>query len=192
MNTEKSKWGRLAFSLPLSAFSLLVAACNILPQPEADTTRHFTLTSPVTVAPVADATTVRPVQVAGHLRSRAMAIRVGENEVIYDEDARWAEALDDAITQLLRARLSAIGGGKVVTVQVQRCELVRSEGNAVQVAASYAITPALMAAEGAVQRATFTASPRTWTGGDRSELVGQLRDALNELAAAIAGTLEKK
>lgn len=146
----------------------------------------------MTVAPVADATTVRPVQVAGHLRSRAMAIRVGENEVIYDEDARWAEALDDAITQLLRARLSAIGGGKVVTVQVQRCELVRSEGNAVQVAASYAITPALMAAEGAVQRATFTASPRTWTGGDRSELVGQLRDALNELAAAIAGTLEKK
>lgn len=192
MNPEKSKWGRLAFSLPLSAFSLLVASCNILPQPEADTTRHFTLTAPVTVVPVADATTVRPVQVAGHLRSRAMAIRVGENEVIYDEDARWAEALDDAITQLLRARLSAIGGGKVVTVQVQRCELVRSEGNAVQVAATYTIAPALTAADGAVQRGTFTASPRTWSGGDRSVLVGQLREALNELAAAIVAAVEKK
>lgn len=192
MNLDKSQWRKVALSLQLSALSVFFAACNILPQPTPDNTRHFTLTSPVTLAPVADATTVRPVQVAGHLRSRAMAIRVGENEVIYDDEARWAESLDDAITQLLRARLSAIGGGKVVAVQVQRCELVRSAGNSVQLAATYTISPALSEAGGAIQRGTFTASPRTWSGGDRSVLVGQLRDAINELADAIAAAVEKK
>ena len=46
---------------------LCLAGCG-LPTPQADTVRHFTLSGPVTT--VADGATVRPVQLAGHLRGR--------------------------------------------------------------------------------------------------------------------------
>ncbi len=180
MNTDRHGWRRLVFSLQLSAFSLLLSACNVLPEPQADPVRHFTLSGPVS-APV-DGATVRPVQIAGHLRGRAMAVRVGANEVIYEENARWAESLDDAITQLLRARVGPAGAGQVVAVQVQRCELVRNEGNSVQLAATYAIT----APDGKVKHGAFTAGPRTWDGRDYGVLVGQIRDAVDELGDALA------
>jgi uncharacterized lipoprotein YmbA len=175
---------KLALSLQLSALSLLLAACN-LPTPQADTVRNFTLSVPATAA--LDGATVRPVQLAGHLRGRLMAVRVAANEVIYLEDVRWAESLDDAITQLLRARLGSAGTGRVVTVQVARCELVRSEGNSVQLAATWTIT----AADGTAQRGAFTASPRTWDGKDYGALVGQIRDAVTELGDALAAAAGK-
>ncbi|WP_438481295.1 PqiC family protein [Oleiharenicola lentus] len=191
MNTDTHGWRKVAaISVQLSALSLILSACN-LPQPQADTARHFTLTGPVAATALPDGMVVRPVQLAGHLRSRAMAIRVSENEVIYNEDARWAESLDDAITQLLRARLGTIGGGNVVTVQIQRCELVRAEANAVQLAATYSITPPV-GASGEVRRGSFSASPRTWTGGDQGALVGLLREAINEFGDALAVAVVKK
>lgn len=174
----------LVLSLQLSALSFLLASCS-LPAPQADTVRHFTLSGPVAVA--ADGATIRPVVVSGHLRGRQMAVRVGANEVIYQEDVRWAESLDDAITQVLRARVGPVGAGRVVTVQVQRCELVRHEGNSVQLAATYTI----IAADNTVHRGTFTSSPRTWEGRDYGVLVGQLREAVGELGEAIAGAVGK-
>ena len=103
---------KLALSFQLSALSFFLASCN-LPAPQADTVRYFTLSGPVAAA--ADGATVRPVQLAGHLRNRSMAVRVSPNEITYNEDVRWAEALDDAITQLLRARVGAVGAGSVIT-----------------------------------------------------------------------------
>jgi uncharacterized lipoprotein YmbA len=166
--------------------SLLLAACN-LPSPQADTVRHFTLSAPAT-AP-ADGAIVRPVQLAGHLRGRQMAVRVAANEVIYLEDVRWAESLDDAITQQLRAKVGSAGTGRVImiTVQVSRCELVRSEGNSVQLAATYTI----LAADGTAQRGAFTASPRRWDGKDYGALVGQIRDAVTELGDTLAAATGK-
>jgi uncharacterized lipoprotein YmbA len=175
-----------AVSLQLSALSLFLAGCNVLPQPEADTVRHFTLSAPAATA--ADGAMVRPVQLAGHLRGRLMAVRVAANEVVYNEDVRWAEPLDDAITQVVRARIGPAGAGSVVTVHVQRCELVRHEGNSVQVAATYVIT----AKDGSVQRGTFTSTPRTWEGSDPGVLVGQIRDSVGELGDAIAAALDGK
>ncbi len=175
---------KLALSVQLSALSLLLAACN-LPSPQADTVRNFTLSVPVTAA--LDGATVRPVQLAGHLRGRPMAVRVAANEVIYLEDVRWAEPLDEAVTQLLRARLGAAGAGRTVTVQVARCELVRSEGNSVQLAATWTIT----APDGTAHRGAFTASPRTWDGRDYGALVGQIRDAVTELGDALAAAAGK-
>ena len=174
-----------------SLAALILSGCNVLPEPQKDSVRYFTLSAPpATTVAVADATTVRPVQLAGHLRNRAMAVRVGENEVIYLDDTRWAESLGDAITQLLRSRLSAIGGNHVVTVQIQRCELVRSDNNAVQLAATYSIvspgeTPA-------PQRGVFTSSVRTWDGKNPGALVGLLRDAVVEMSDAIAAALPEK
>jgi uncharacterized lipoprotein YmbA len=178
----------------LAAGLCFLSACN-LPQPQADTVRHFTLSSPMGVVPVANATMVRPVQLSGHLRNRSMAVRIAASEVIYLEDVRWAEPLEEAITQLLRTRLGTVDGGASVAVQVQRCELVRSEGNSVQVAATYSIVPA-DSDKTAARRGVFTASPRTWDGKDYGALVGQLRDAIGELgdaiAAAVATPAEKK
>ncbi len=171
---------KLALSAQLSAISLLLAACN-LPSPQADLVRHFTLSGPVVAT--ADGATVRPVQLAGHLRGRQMAIRISAHEVIYDEDARWAEPLDEAVTQLLRARVGAAGAGSLLTVQIQRCELVRAEGNSVQLAATWTLLPP---AAVAAKHGSFTASPRTWDGKDKADLVGQLRDAVNELGDALA------
>jgi uncharacterized lipoprotein YmbA len=173
----------------LSSVVWLLAGCNLLPQPQADTVRNFTLSQPVLAAPVAGAVQVRPVQVAGHLRGRPMAVRVTGNEVVYLEDVRWAEPLDEAITQLLRARLGAVGGGATVAVTVSRCELVRSEGNAVQLAATYTITrPDPVATE----RGAFTATPRAWDGRDHGGVVALLHDAVVELGDAIAAAVEKK
>ncbi len=163
---------------------LLLSACN-LPSPQADTVRYFTLSVPAATA--ADGATVRPVQLAGHLRGRALAVRIAPNEVIYNEDVRWAESLDDAITQLLRARVGSAGAGHTITVQIARCELVRAEGNSVQLAATYAST----AADGTVKRGAFAAGPRTWDGQDYGTLIGLIRDAVNELGDVVAATVAK-
>lgn len=168
-------------SLAGAALALL-AGCSILPEPQADPVRYFTLTEPVAAAP-AGAVQVRPVQLAGHLRNRALAVRVGEHEVIYLEHARWAEPLDEAVTQVLRARLGAETGEATITVQIQRCELVRSEANAVQVAATYEIR---RVGGGPVRSGAFTSSARTWDGRNPADLVAQLRAALGELADAMA------
>lgn len=182
------------FPLPLAlsaALCLLAGCSNILPQPQADTVRNFTLDTPVATVPVAGATQVRPVQLAGHLHGRPMAVRVAEHEVIYLEDVRWAEPLDEAITAMLRARLAAVGGGATVTVSVSRCELDRSADNHVQLAATYAITRA-GADPAAAERGVFTAPPRKWDGRDYSGVIALLHDEVAELGDAIAAAVGKK
>lgn len=169
----------------LSSVLWFSAGCN-LPSPQADTVRYFTLSSPV--ANAGDGATVRAVQLAGHLRGRTMAVRIAAHEVIYNEDVRWAEPLDDAITQLLRARVGSTGAGHTITVQLARCELVRAEDNGVQLAATYTMTTAA----GAVKHGAFTASPRTWDGQDYGTLVGLIRDAVNELGDALAAAVGGK
>lgn len=165
-----------------------LAGCSVLPEPQTDRVRYFTLSGAAAGAPAADAMIVRPVRLAGHLRNRNLAVRVSDNEVVYLEDARWAEPLDEAITQVLRNRLRQTGGGGAVTVQIQRCELVRSAGNRVEVAATYLVTPA----GGEARPGAFTSTPRTWAGGDHGVLVGLMQAAVAELADAIAATAEAK
>lgn len=163
----------------------LLSSCNVLPQPQADTVRNFTLAGPPGAAPVTNAAQVRPVLVAGHLHGRPMAVRVAAHEVIYLDDVRWAEPLDAALTRILRDRLGAVGGGATVAVEVSRFELVRSEGNSVQLAASYSILPAGAAKEVA-QRGVFASAPRIWDGKDHGMLVALLREAADELGNALA------
>ena len=177
----------VAGSLLLALSSLLLSSCN-LPQPQADTVRYFTLGGgAVAAAPVANATQVRPVQLAGHLQGRSMAVRVAEHEVVYLDDVHWAERLDAGLTKLLQARLGTVGGGATVTVEVSRFELVRSEGNSVQLVATYTLLPA-GAGKDAAQRGVFTSSARTWDGKDPGVLVSQMREAAGELGEAIATT----
>jgi hypothetical protein len=169
---------------------LSLAACN-LPAPQADPVRHFTLSAPAAAAPVAQATQVRPVQLAGHLHGRAMAVRVAEHEVVYLDEVRWAESLDEAITQLLRARLGVVPGGATVSVDVLRCELDRAAGNTVQLSVSYTIVPA-DGPKSAAYRGNFSATPRAWDGRDYSVLVGLMSQAVGDLGDALAAAVEKK
>ena len=169
----------------------LLGACNVLPLPQAETVRHFTLAGPTVAAAVIDGTRVQPVQVAGHLRSRTMTVHVAENEVIYLDDVVWAESLADGITQTLRNRLAAIPTDAVVSVHVQRCELDRSAGNSVQLVATYSITSG--GKDGPVEsRGLFTATSRIWDGKERGTLVALLREAVNELADRLVSKLPEK
>ena len=152
--------------------------------------RHFTLGGEVGPPPVANSTQVRPVQLAGHLHGRAMAVRVAEHEVAYLDDIRWAEPLDVSLTQILRARLGSVTGGATVSVEVQRFELVRFAGNSVQLTATYNMLP-VDGGKAAMQRGVFNASPRTWDGKDPGVLVGLLRAAADEMGDAIAAAVEQ-
>jgi uncharacterized lipoprotein YmbA len=184
MPTNHSRLSRLSFHLQLSAFSLLLAGCNLLPEPQPDPTRHFTLSAPAGAAQPGGVV-VRPVEIAGHLRPRAMAVRIADNEVTYREDVRWAEPLDAALTALLQAKLAAAPGEWSVKVEVSRFELLSHQGNAVQMAATYQLTPK----GGAPKRGSFTAAPRAWDGRDHGALVALLRDAANELGDALAAAM---
>lgn len=185
MNTDKHGWIAGVCRLPLFVCSLLLGSCNLLPPPQADTVRYFTLGGP---AGAADGATVRPVQLAGHLRGRQMAVRVSAHEIAYNDEIRWAEPLDGSITRLLRARVGSVGAGRTVEVRISRCEPVRFEGNSVQLAATYTIT----AADGTWKSGVFTATPRTWDGKDYGALVGLIQDAVNELGDALVAALGGK
>jgi uncharacterized lipoprotein YmbA len=174
-------------SLLLALGSLLLAGCNLLPEPQADNVRFFTLGSVASAPAAAGGLVVRPVKLAGHLHGRDLVVRITEHEVIYLEDVRWAAPLDAALTQVLRARLAPVNGTGTVTVEVHRFELVRSEGNSVQLVASYSILPA-SGDKAAAPTHNFRASARTWDGKDPGVLVGLLAAAANELGDAIAAT----
>ena len=177
-----------------------LAGCNILPEPQKDTVRYFTLSTPAAQSgdeqPAATnehaengGTTVRPVQIAGHLRERSMAVRVAENEIIYLDEVRWAQPLADAITNLLRARLSKVGGNNVVTAQIHNCELLRFKGNTVELSATWEI---VALGGGQIQRGDFTSATRSWDGKDYRELVGELRGTVEDLGDAIAAAIAAK
>jgi hypothetical protein len=166
----------------------LFTACQILPPPQADNVRYFTLGTPVVADPVTNATLVRPVQLAGFLHRREMAVRTGPHEVIYIDDIRWAGPLDEAVTQQLQDRLGLVGSGAAVTVDVQRCELDRSAGNTVHLTATYIIMPAGGTRADAIHGA-FTATPRNWDGKDYSGVADLLHRAVADLGDAIASAL---
>lgn len=178
---------RLPVLCILSAGLGLLSSCN-LPAPQEDTTRYFTLSGPATGPAAPDGAAVRPVRLAGHLRNREMAVRVSDHEVVYLDEVRWAEPLDDAITQILRQRLRQVAGDVVISVQVQRCELVRNADNAVQVAATYSIVPV----GGDARTGVFSSTPRKWDGKDYGALVGLLREGVEELAETVAQAAAKK
>ncbi|MEO6993030.1 MAG: ABC-type transport auxiliary lipoprotein family protein [Lacunisphaera sp.] len=186
----------------LVALSTLLGlvGCNILPEPQKDAVRYFTLSTPAMQAGDDQAsatkdhaefhgTTVRPVQIAGHLRERSMAVRVAENEVIYLDEVRWAQPLGDAITNLLRERLSDVGGNNVVTVQIHNCEPLRFKNDAVELAATWEI---VALGGGTPIRGEFTSAKRTWDGKDYRALVSEMHGAVEELGDAIASAIAAK
>ena len=185
MKTKHPRLRILALGVQLTALSWLLTGCNLLPEPQADPTRHFTLSAPAAVAP--GSVDVRPVVLAGHLRNRAMAVRIAENEVTYLDDARWAESLDAGLTEVLRGELAGVPGDWTVRVEIERFELAAHQDNAVLLAAMCELRAK---GDAAPRRVNFSASPRQWDGRDHGELVRLLRAAAVELGQHLAAAMK--
>ena len=173
---------------------MLTAACSLpaIEPAREDTARYFVLAGTTGLQFGNTGIRVLPVRVPTYLQGRPIALRVAENEVRYSSDARWAEPLDVAITQLLRARLNQDSAGRDCTVQVlvQQCEATSGANGAVVFSAVFEITAG---DKGAVPEThVFKAKPRSWSGEDYALLAVELRGAVNELSEAILAVLPGK
>ena len=94
------------------AMGLLLTGCSLIPEPKADPTRYYVLTT-ATAAPASagglGTLQLRPVEVAGYLRNPAMVVRRGEHEIEFRDVARWGEPLELGIARVLGEELRARG-----------------------------------------------------------------------------------
>ena len=193
---------------------LLLAGCNVIPPPQADSTRYFALASPAL-----DDSTARPtlgtlrlglkaVDVAPYLKKGLIVVRRGENELVYNEYARWAEPLEASIARALRARLLADAKtGRVfaypfpfdqerdfdIAIGIVRCEgaQLRGGGAAARFEATLEITSAGTSSE-VVVRKTIALPDVVWDGKDYAALARALSDDVAALGQEIAAALPEK
>lgn len=189
--------------LPLAAgLLLLLAGCNLIPPPQADPTHYYVLSGPsLTEAPAATGKLrlgLRPLEVAPYLRKGSIVVRLGGNELLYKDEARWAEPLEAGITRALRAQLlTQPGVARVYTppypidqdrdydlaVNILRCEGATDAAgrSTVKFAAMLEITsvkdPGLV-----VARRIFTAPDAPWDGHN----YGALAESLSAAIAALS------
>jgi uncharacterized lipoprotein YmbA len=193
---------------------LILAGCNIIPPPQADATRYFTLASPALDDPAAQPVHgtlrlgLKPVDVAPYLKKSVIVVRRGENELVYNEYARWAEPLDASIARAVRTRLLA--DAKIarvfahpfpfdqerdfdVAIGVTRCEGVQlgAVTAVVRFVATVEITSAGTADE-VVARKTFAIPDAVWDGKNYAALARALSDAVGALSQEVAAALPEK
>lgn len=175
---------------PAAAVALLCAGCSLLPEPRPDPTRFYVLTSRSTAA---GATTslatvqLRPVEVAGYLRNRAMVIRRGASEIEFREHARWGEPLEQGVARVLAAGLRARGiavaapapGVPALAVRILACE-GGAEG-AVIFRAGWDLSGAAAPVSG-----EFSSDGLRWDGKSEESLASLLGEAVDALAREIA------
>jgi len=206
----------LGAGLAAACFAFGLSGCSILPKPTEDPTRYYVLGS----APVSDLVVsapkgslhlgIRAVDLPIYLRNnRTLVIRNGANEIRYQDYARWAEPLDQAVQRAIRDRLQAsdaVASAEVapfstevhrdfdVIVHVLQCEGgVDPQGrNTAQFSAVYEI---LDLREGgghpSVVRKSFSAPPAQWDGKDFGVLTAKLSEAVSALGSDIAANLPK-
>ena len=206
---------RFRLRLLSSAFCLLlVAGCDIIPAPQADQTRYFALASPALDNAEARPTRgplrlgLKPVDVAPYLKKGVIVVRRGENELVYNEYARWAEPLEASIARAVRARLLADAKtGRVyaypfpfdqerdfdLAIGIVRCEGVQPGGGgaAVRFVATLEITAGDAGAE-VVARKTYTMPDAVWDGRDYAALARALSDAVAAFSQEVAAALPEK
>jgi len=173
----------------------LFAGCNVLPEAQPDTTRHYVLEARVdrTGELPIDASRIglRPVEVPAYLRQKTIVVRSGENELSYARDARWAEPLEAGITRVLREHLAA--EAQVVSYPFP-----------VQMARDYDLTVRVLNAEGRRGGVQFVAVFELVRVGDEPEVVvrkefraagsdwnGDYGRLAAELSAAVAGLAQE-
>lgn len=197
----------LSLVLPLSCL-LATGGCSLLPKAAADPTRYYLLaaTSSGGNTPAAGAPSLilRPIDLASYLKSPAILVRKGGNEIEFHDYARWGEPLDLGIGRVLREELIAGGGFGVVAGGGSRggaaeytheliVRVLAGEGasdGAVNFRAVWRLartdTPAVAVAGG-----DFRATDLRWDGKNESTLAAQLSRAVGGLAAEISAAVKK-
>lgn len=192
----------------------LLAGCQVLPEAKVDPTRHFVLTGPApTDKAVARPTGkyqvgLRGIEIAGYLHNRRdMVVRMGANELRFEEFNCWAEPLETGINRVLKQRLLStepVGGvmnypfpadlkrDYDLVIRVLACEgALSSDGRPVaRFVAAYDIIDAGATGQVVVRR-TFTAPEQSWSGTDFGVLAGLLSDGIARLSEDIAANLPK-
>jgi uncharacterized lipoprotein YmbA len=195
-------------------FALFLAGCSILPTAVEDPTRYYLLGSAPGAEPPAVSPKgalhlgIRAVDLPIYLRNtRAMVVRTGANEIRYQDIARWAEPLDQAVQHAVRERLQAseaVAGAEVapfstevhrdfnVIVRVLQCEgSIQGQGRKVALfSATYEILDERNGGGPAIRK-TFSAPPSDWDGKDFGALAARLSEDATALGNDISASLPK-
>ena len=129
----------------------VLAGCSLLRGPTVTPARFYVLTP--TTAPQSGAATpvvgLGPITFPGYLDRPELARRVDNNQIAYDDNARWAEPLKENFARVLATDLSRLLGSDhivlfpwyrttkldyTVAIDVTRCE-TQADGNVALVAA---------------------------------------------------------
>jgi uncharacterized lipoprotein YmbA len=171
-----------------------------------DLTRYYVLTTNAAAngksaspAPLSPALLLRTVDVPSFLRGKIMQVRVGENELKFNELARWAEPLESGVTRVLREDLEQ--GASPVRV-VSRGDEPHDYEVAVRLLKFEGLAPAGVARLSArieifsagldrkrVVEDVFTTEIAHWRRDDYGDLAEKLSEATAKLADRIVGLL---
>lgn len=192
---------------------IALAGCNILPPARPDATRFYVLAGPrgEETAPPRTAGArrlgLKPVEVASYLRKGTLVVRTGGNEIVFADEARWADRIEQEIARTLRLRLLAVPGAERVfaapfpidekrdfdvSVQVLQCEGVRAPGGAVARFSALVEITAVGANGRVVARRNFTAPESAWDGKDFARLAALLGESVGALAQEVVAMLPEK
>jgi len=187
-----------------------LSGCTLL-QPREDPTRFYVLTAPGAQAGrEAEGefkrwkVGLRPVEGPAYLRSKAMVVRTGPNEIHFAEFDRWAEPLDQGISRVMKATLSSARNVEdlalnshgddtldyEVTIRILACEGVRIENGKSTI--RFAVTWEVRSVEknsAVTRRGVFTADPVAWNGKDYGQLAERLSEAVAGASKAVAADL---
>ena len=194
----------------VAVVAVLLSGCGAL-RPQDDPTRFYVLT-PLSGAnaptgagePGRLQVGLKPVELPRYLQSRSIVVRTGTNEIRFQEFDRWAEPLDSAIGQVLKANLghapnvagvsvNARGDGSLdceVAIRILACEGVRAAngGGSIRFEATWEVR-SLRASPVTTKRGGFTAEAVAWDGKDYGQLAGRLSEAMAAAANALAADL---
>lgn len=202
---------RSDFGLPLLMGGVIfLTGCNVLPEAQSDPTRSFILSTPVADARssnAADAPTVhlRSVELASYLRTRALIVRKGENEIEFREFAQWGESLDLGIARVVREELLASGRAGLVQLPGSRTgsagpsdaelriRVLSAEGvvdGGINFRAVWELS--VDGAAGPVTRGDYRAAGLSWDPKNEASLAAGMSAAVVGLAADISAALAKR
>ena len=205
-------------SVPSHSFVLLLCAvaffalsgCALL-QPQSDPTRFYVLT--VQSGPPAQASEgefkrwkvgLKPVELPVYLRSKAMVVRTGTNEIHFADFDCWAEPLDQGISRVMKETLSSARNVKSVAlnshgddtldyevaIRILACEGVRLENGNGSMCFAVAWEALSVGTNSTVtKRGGFTAHQVAWDGKDYGQLAERLSEAIADASKALATDL---
>ena len=199
------------FVLLLCAFAFYALSGCALLHPQADPTRFYVLnvqSAPPTRAAEGEfkrwKVGLKPVELPAYLRSKAMVVRTGTNEIHFADFDRWAEPLDQGISRVMKETLSSARNVESVTlnshgnealdyevvIRILACEGVRlGNGNG---SIRFAVTwdaRSVGTSSTVTSRGIFTAHQGAWNGKDYGQLAERLSEAIAAASRALAADL---